>query len=141
MSEIFSSKISFFVPSTGEFGRDITDLEFTRRSAEIADHFTSLFGGSTIVNATGNGKDTTGKIVNEKIKIVYSFMSVKSLLDHYDSIIRLAKRSADKWYQETVVLEGFTDGKYFAQLVTAKQKKSGVMTVTNGWHSTEPITK
>ncbi len=136
---ILDNKISLFVPSTGEFGRDITDLEFSRRINEVSEKFAKIFGGATTILGQGKGPDSTRKLVDEKIGIVYSVMNKKQFGDHYQSIVSMGKRLGEQWFQASVLIEAFQDGKYFSELVDVDAKKSSVLSVKNGWHSTEPL--
>ncbi len=136
MSEILENKIGFYIPSTGKNGQDISDLELDQRTAVIANRFAELFGGSTTTEAFGNWIDNGGNLVNEKVKIVSSYMTKNQLDDHYAGILALAKRKVKAWYQTSIFLENVTDGKVFSESVENTQEK---VLDGNGYHSIEKI--
>lgn len=136
MAEILENKIGFYVPSTGENGRDISDLELDQRTAFIAHRFAGLFGGSTTINGFGNWIDNSGNLVNEKIKIVSSYMTKNQLDDHYASVVSLAKRKIKQWYQTSIFLENVVDGRTFVEFIEDTKQ---TVKDTNGYHSIEKI--
>ncbi len=129
---ILENKISLLVPSTSEFSRDVSDIEFFRRSEYVAGKFVKLFGGVTVLDSTGKAPDAYGNLIDEKIRIVYSWMSEKSMIDNYQSIITMAKRLGKKWYQSTMILESVSNGKEFAELINVHEEKEKVTLSVNG---------
>ena len=99
------SRIAFYVPSTDENG-NIPIAQHDERSEYISSWFARLFGGSTAVNnVTGCWIDNDNKLVQESIKIVYSFCSSEDLERHYDEIIKTAVNHCQYWNQESIAIE------------------------------------
>ena len=99
------SKIGLYVPSTGNDGKDVDDLTFAKRASKIGRKFALLFGGSTSIDAYGHWIDASGKLIDEKIKIIYSFAGQDTLDQHYNDLVQYAGKLARQWSQECISLE------------------------------------
>lgn len=64
-------RVAVYVPSEDKHGKPIAQMDFVNKAAQA---MTEIFGGATCQNAFGFWKSTTsGRVVNEKVVIVYSY--------------------------------------------------------------------
>ena len=65
-------KVEFYIPSKSKSGIDYTDLQ-SKIAFEVAERLTDLFGGASMREEYGFYKNNDGKLVTEKILVVYSY--------------------------------------------------------------------
>lgn len=101
---MFSLKhsIKFYVPSTAENGRAISDRRFAARALVIRRLFSLLFGGSTSTRAIGDYIANDNRLISERILIVSAYSDRASLVKHYDKVFYLARLHVKHWQQETI---------------------------------------
>lgn len=98
-------RIAFYVPSTSEADKVISDSELQERTSEIAKLLTSYFGGASIENVQGFYKAKNGKYIVETVRKVIAFASDEDLAKHSEAIINLAASRCKLWSQESIGLE------------------------------------
>jgi DNA-binding CsgD family transcriptional regulator len=103
MSTAKHSKISIFVPSTMEKDQPIPDHIFSRRVDIVSKKLSDLFGGSTAIDASGSYVAESGKLISEKVKIVFTF--TENLQSDDRQILELfVSDLCQQWKQESVLL-------------------------------------
>ena len=109
--EVMTNRVEIYVPSTINLEgttKNQTEKEFQKETLKTISLFSSLFGGATYDTATGAWIMQNGKMVTERINIVYSFCRPTVLKQHFQRILTEANRIKADLGQEavTVVVNG-----------------------------------
>ncbi len=99
-----TSWLQFYVPSTGRDDVIIPQVEFTRRTEQIARLFCRLFRGCTIYPTLGYWLDREGNMINERINVVKTATATALLLGHVRQVYDVATASGRLWHQRAVML-------------------------------------
>ena len=97
-----NSKVAIYVPST--INVDET-CENKKQVDRVLTKLSLLFGGATATDAIGGWVCQSGKLVTEKIVIVYSYCKEAELIEKIDAVLDICKRIKIEMAQEAVTLE------------------------------------
>ena len=101
--------VKIYVPSTYNVDKKIDNAKIVDDTKKL---LCTLFGGSTESIVNGAWIDQTNTIVNERVNVIYSFMSFVDYLKNKKTIINHAKKIRDEMKQEAVSIE-FNNKLYF----------------------------
>ena len=109
--EVMTNRVEIYVPSTingGGITKKQTEKDFQKETLKTIGLFSSLFGGATYDDAVGAWIMQNGKLVTERVNIVYSFCKPIALKQHFKQILKEANRIKAELGQEavTVVVNG-----------------------------------
>lgn len=99
------NEVTFYVPSTVEGSKKISNSGFIARSKRIATLLSNLCGGATIINGTGAYTMNDGQLVTEQVKLVSASLTSDQLPIVTKSVINLAKLYKDVWSQESIAVK------------------------------------
>jgi hypothetical protein len=101
---MLTSFVSVYVPSTKNCNIPLTRAEVNKYTAKVARHFSAIFGGATVIKATGYYLANDGKLVKETQHIVKSFHAIDA--KEAEAIARQeAATLRDELTQESVTIE------------------------------------
>lgn len=100
---MLNHKFKFYVPGTN--CGVLQPLMQRRMADKVMDAFADLFGGSTVTEARGAWKNTSGILVKEPVVLVESFADESGANWHTDDVFALAEEVAGLMGQESVALE------------------------------------
>lgn len=107
-TEIFKNgmkhKVSIYIPGTVN-----ADQADSKKAEEMTNHiasrFSDLFGGATITNASGAWMSDRLGLIQEDVKIIYSYCTETALNSNAESLMQLAEMVRDEMQQEAVSVE------------------------------------
>ena len=95
-------KVSIYVPSTNDVDVPVDNSEQVK---SVIAELSELFGGATASNALGGWVCENGKLLLERVTVVYSFCSSEKLDEYAERIIGICERLKKEMSQEAVTLE------------------------------------
>ena len=102
LSYDMDNKVSIYVPSTVNINQRINN---NKQVMDTIKQMSLLFGGATSYKCTGGWVADNSEIVTERVNIVYSFCSKKSLQDNLPKVINICQQIKKDMQQEAVTLE------------------------------------
>lgn len=102
---MFNYYIKFYVPSTEQGSKPVSDNKLTERVDLVARIFASNFGGATVEDCTGYYTANNGELIKETIKRVVAFTDKETYTTKLEEIKQLAVNSRKAWGQESIALE------------------------------------
>ncbi|HCC34148.1 MAG TPA: hypothetical protein DEQ02_00325 [Ruminococcaceae bacterium] len=105
--EVMTSRVEIYLPSTINregIVKKQTEKEFREGTFKTISLFSSLFGGATYDAAIGAWIMQNGRLVTEKVNIVYSFCRPIDLKQHFKQILKEAGRIKSELGQEAVTI-------------------------------------
>ena len=110
-AEVMTNRVEIYVPSTINCNgktKQQTEQRHQKETFKTINLFSSLFGGATYDAAVGAWIMQNGKLVTERVHIVYSFCKPITLKQNFNQILQEAKRIKAELGQEavTVVVNG-----------------------------------
>ncbi len=64
-----------------------------------------FFGGATASDAIGGWVDKNGKLVTEKVTIIYSYCTTDKLKEYFEAVLLMCKEIKESMKQEAITLE------------------------------------
>lgn len=100
-----SIKVSFYVPSTRDGDKPISDQEFSNRITETESFMRKAFSGTTSVHGEGTFTDKHGKPVKEQVAIVETSIDPSDYRKYKAQLVSYAKHKKQEWGQESIAVE------------------------------------
>ena len=101
---MLTRRISLYVPSTQNKGQALPQGKHERLVSDVAEQFTSLFGGATCTPAEGYYKADNGELIRERITIVTSYHD-KETYTALALVIPIAQVIKTRYGQEAISIE------------------------------------
>ncbi len=98
------STISFYVPSTTNADKLISQSAFNDRITSIGKSFSKLFGGATAVDGLGFYLSHDNTLIRETVKIITAFTNNETAVQQYSAILAIAKDKCREWQQESILV-------------------------------------
>lgn len=97
-----NSKISIYIPSTNNVDNYYDNYQIVDNTLSF---LSRLFGGATNNAVEGSYLTSKGKLIKEKINIIYSYCTFNQLEHNQKKILEFCENLKNELSQESIVLE------------------------------------
>lgn len=106
MDQIFKMDhvVKIYIPGTIDANTPAPEIQ-DKCTKEAAVLFSSLFGGATFGKFTGSWIDDAGKLIEEPVNVVYSFLKESDVDKVYSDVLPFARRLRSEMNQYCISVE------------------------------------